>query len=245
MTRLPGEPYRQFYDRIVAFMSRHLMPKNAKQEHSVDGIQVPDNGDTLTVSMLNMLALRWLEKIHPDLLGIVRTEYSKELRDNTPLPTLVPRIALSIDALLAKYDKLPSVAPVSLDEQVHEQTVNGLVNKVNTGRTGFQPHTRGMGYARGNGQNRRKSLGSKQFCPGCYYLGNRMSATVNFKHSPQMCPRATSLVAMLEAEEIIDEECPGINFTKLDNITENDQEKVAPIKIWKSRQKEIVLCLVF
>ena len=45
LSRLPGEPYRQFFDRLVAFMSRHLMPHNTKEEYSVDGIKVPATGD--------------------------------------------------------------------------------------------------------------------------------------------------------------------------------------------------------
>ena len=113
MSRLPDEPYRQFFDRLVAFTGRHLMTHDGKQEYSVEGIKVPPAGDSLSVSMLNMLALRWLDKIHPELLSIIRTEYSKELRDNMPLSSLVPRISLSIDALLLKYDKMPAIAKVS------------------------------------------------------------------------------------------------------------------------------------
>ena len=61
LSRLPGERYRQFFDRLVAFMNRHLMPHNTKEEYTVDGVKVPPTGDTLSVSMLNLLALRWLE----------------------------------------------------------------------------------------------------------------------------------------------------------------------------------------
>ena len=61
LSRLPGEPYRQFFDRLVAFMNRHLMPHNTKEEYTVDGVKGPPTGDTLSVSMLNLLALRWLE----------------------------------------------------------------------------------------------------------------------------------------------------------------------------------------
>ena len=45
-------------------------------------------------------------------MKIVRTEYSKELRDNTALAALVPRISLSVDAMLSKYDKVPAVVQV-------------------------------------------------------------------------------------------------------------------------------------
>ena len=41
----------------------------------------------------------------------------------------------------------------------------------------------------------------KTFCPGCFYLGNRVTADINYKHAPDICPRSSALVAMIEAEE--------------------------------------------
>ena len=72
------------FDRMVAFATQHLMPAH-DGDLSVDGINVPADGDKLTVSHLNLIALQWLQKVHPDLFSIVRIEYGKELRDNTPL----------------------------------------------------------------------------------------------------------------------------------------------------------------
>ena len=116
IVREPNEPYRQFYDRMVAFMSKHLMP-GTSSEVNIDSVTVPQTGDALTVSLLNLIALVWLQKIHPDLLKIVRTEYAKELRDNTAMAALVPRISLSIDAMLVKYDKVAAINMVS--NEVH------------------------------------------------------------------------------------------------------------------------------
>ena len=77
LSREPNEPYRQFFDRMVAFISKHLMPATTSLA-KVENVLVPTGGDSLTVSMMNMIALNWLQKIHPDLLKIVRTEFSKE-----------------------------------------------------------------------------------------------------------------------------------------------------------------------
>ena len=57
MVRLPNEPYRQFYDRMVAFMSKHLMKRNERHNVEVDGVLVPVAGDELSVSMLNLITL--------------------------------------------------------------------------------------------------------------------------------------------------------------------------------------------
>ena len=187
MSRLPGEPYRQFYDRMVAFVYKHLMQRNTTNATEVDGVQIPDNGDSMSVSMLNLIALQWISKIHPDMLTIVRTEYAKELRDNSPLSSLVPRLSLSVDALLAKYDKVPLVA--KLDKMVHEQENNqeATIQRLS-----------------GNNKPNKKRNGAgfqQAFCPGCFYLGNRVKAKVNFKHTPDSCPRSSALVAMIAAEE--------------------------------------------
>ena len=132
MSRLPGEPYRQFYDRMIAFVSKHLAKRAPDVKTTVDGVQIPILGDELSVSILNLVALRWLEKIHPDLLGIIRTEYSKELRENQPISSLVPRISLSVDALLAKYDKVPVVKKVEVEE-VCRQSDDPEIRKINFG----------------------------------------------------------------------------------------------------------------
>ena len=105
LNRLPNEPYRQFYERILSFMVQHLVPYQAKGGNLVSGVAVPPEGDTISVSLMNLVTLFWIKRIHPEFMNIVQTEYSKELRDNVPIASLVPRIALSADALLMKYDK--------------------------------------------------------------------------------------------------------------------------------------------
>ena len=121
LTRLPNEPYRQFYERMQSFVVQHLMPYKTKDVNLVNGVIVPPEGDKISVSLMNMVTLLWIQKIHPEFLSIVRTEYSKELRDNVPIASLVPRIALSADALLMKYDKSSAVNMVSDDHQVQGQ----------------------------------------------------------------------------------------------------------------------------
>ena len=186
LSRMPNEPYRQLYDRMVSFVSKHLMPRTTALTE-VDGVEIPTAGDQLSVSLLNLVALQWVNKIHPELLQIVRTEYAKELRENVALAALVPRIALSIDAMLSKYDKIPAVALVKNGKEAHGQDLNAdeKIMKVNA-RTNLK---------KGGGSFR------KNFCPGCFYLGKRTNAQINYKHAPSVCPRSTALVAMIEAEE--------------------------------------------
>ena len=72
LKKMSSETYRQMFDRMVAFATQHLMPANTGNI-TVDGIKVPNAGDKLTVSHLNLITLQWLSRVHPDLLTIVRT----------------------------------------------------------------------------------------------------------------------------------------------------------------------------
>ena len=88
------ETHRQFYERLLQHTRKHLAPANVKVENYTNTA-----ADTMSISLMNMVALQWLRKTNPALLKIVRTEYSTELRANTQLADLVPRIAPNIDSL--------------------------------------------------------------------------------------------------------------------------------------------------
>ena len=113
---------------------------------------------TLDVIMLNMITLRWLDKIHPDLLSIIRTEYSKELRDNSPISGLVPRISLSIDALLAKYDKLPTVKAVQGAQGQSDADVNKITFGARNGKSFNRNNQQKKDGAKGDGNANSRQL---------------------------------------------------------------------------------------
>ena len=85
----------------------------------MDGVNSGATGDSLTISHMNLLTLIWLKNIHPSLIDIVKTEYSLELRQNTQLTELVPRISVNIDNLLTRYDQNPTI------KQCKEQSMYG------------------------------------------------------------------------------------------------------------------------
>ena len=95
-----GETYRQFFDRLLAHARLHLPSANIV----VDGINTGPAGEVMTVGLMNFIAMDWLSKINPNLVSIVQTEYSRELRENVQLSDLVPRIANNIDAMLNRHD---------------------------------------------------------------------------------------------------------------------------------------------
>ena len=97
--KLSEETHRQFYERLLQHAKQHLAPAHVKVENITNS-----QPDTMSISLMNFVALQWLRKVDPTLIAIVKTEYSTELRSNVQLADLVPRIAPNIDSLLKRYD---------------------------------------------------------------------------------------------------------------------------------------------
>ena len=95
--------------------------------------------------------------------------------------------------MLSKYDKVPAVNYV-LDSPQIAHGHDGQIFKVNS-----------HNQRKRNDSNFNKDKKDKKICPGCFYLGSRTKANINFKHFPSACPRSTNLVAMIEAEEAEDD----------------------------------------
>ena len=205
--KMSSETYRQMFDRMVAFSTQHLQPAG-NPAVTVEGVTVPEGGDKLTVSHLNLLALLWIDKLHPDLLSIVRTEYSKDLRNNTPLSSLVPQISQNVDHLLEKYEKSPAVNllsdkfPDQAEESADISRVRGGGGRgrgsAYRGRGGGAQYNYGGGRGAGNDSN---FTGGRVFCPGCFYLSKQLGADISFAHNASQCPRKAVTVRLLEAED--------------------------------------------
>ena len=108
-----GETHRQFYERLLQHCKQQLAPAGVKAEQISNTV-----ADKMSISLMNMTALQWLRKINPDLIEIVKTEYSTELRGNIPLADLVPKIAPNIDALLKRYEKGAATNQISVESAV-------------------------------------------------------------------------------------------------------------------------------
>lgn len=126
--QVSGETYRQFFDRLLSHARLHLPKANI----SVDGVTTGADGDKMTISLMNFVAMDWLNKINPQLIDIVKTEYSRELRDNTQLIQLVPRIANNIEAMLSRHDIIGGVEQLSLAGDGDDMSVD-KVNRVRRG----------------------------------------------------------------------------------------------------------------
>ena len=173
-----SESYRQYHERLLAFARQHLTKANVV----VDGVNSGVSGDRLTISHMNLITLLWLKNISPALVNIVKTEYSLELRQNTQLVDLVPRISVNIDSLLARYDQGAPVQKIEVDQGIEQPLVSKIQRKNPV-------------------QYRFKKKTKPKFCHKCFYLGDKLGIDIQHSHSPDDCPRQQSVINMIQSEE--------------------------------------------
>ena len=97
-----AENHRQFYERLLQHASLHLAPAGAK----VGNIQI-ENKEEISISIMNFVALQWLRKTDQQLIQIVKTEYSTELRSGFFSNRLNPAIVRKDNNLNIQSKKLP------------------------------------------------------------------------------------------------------------------------------------------
>ena len=201
MYKQDEETYRQFYERLLQHVKQHLAPANVKVESITNTAQ-----DAMSISLMNLVALQWLRKIDPNLISIIRIEYSTELRANIQLEELVPRIAPNIDALRKRYDSNEAVNAITLMDRCKLEEEDISVNKTwfkgsrasNRSKKNIGPSVSAPSYKKGS-----ITQGSKMnlFCPSCYYLSQQLETSLHFKHTPGECPRKAVAVKMLQLED--------------------------------------------
>ena len=97
MTREPEESYRAYFNRLVGFVRQHLPSKS----YEAEGIQSPEEGEELTIALLDSITVHWLLNIDRCLISIIKTEVAIDLK-NKRLCKMVKTILKNIDDLLAR-----------------------------------------------------------------------------------------------------------------------------------------------
>ena len=177
-----GETYRQLYDRLLSHTRLHLPKANIE----LDGISTGETGEKMTIGMMNLVAIDWLRKINPQLIDIVKVEYSRELREDVQLASLVPRIANNIDAMLNRHNVVGDISSL----QINDSSAVDKINRIKHGKN----------YSKSD-NSRNRSFNpvkrSKSFCPECHYLSKKLKLNVNFSHNPIDCPRSKAEINLL------------------------------------------------
>ena len=195
------ERYIDLFNRMLYHAEQHVVKANT----TINGEQVLVD-ESLTHSHKNLIALNWLNSVHPKLLGIVKLEKHKELKAGQQLYTLVQDIAKNVDEWLKRHDH--SLPKRSAESSLDDTAVRNVrFDRFPRGTGRGQPRGRGgyrgaqPSYNRGSSQYRQTNQSAGKFCPGCHYLAQELRLDVNFKHFPAECTRKHTVLRLLKAEE--------------------------------------------
>lgn len=218
-----SDRYIDLFDRMIYHQMNHLCPSGTNG--GSHGTLKQD--DTLTLSHKNLIALNWLQRIDPKLVGIVKTEYSKDLKSGTPLAALVKTIAENIDSLLSRYSQPQSMVnhlSCAETEETDQTPVMRIFNRGNfqsgprynfrgtRGQQGFSPNPRFTHRYQYTAPNPNYALRSP-VCQSCSSLGTRLSIKVDSNHLPQHCPQLTSVRSVQTQEYPAEYELPAQEYT--------------------------------
>ena len=186
-----GENYYIYFRRLMDFYKQHLVGPNVQAAGFDTGAQ----GDGMTLSHANLVAMIWLERIDKRLPKLVLREYGNELRrQETHLVSLVPRISTDMEALLEQLEEASKINRFS-----QRSFNNGGGNR--RGGNNFGGGRRrggrgGRGDGRGRGADDRQS-----HCSHCQHLGREMQMQVDYNHSPLECRRRRVQVRLIQDDE--------------------------------------------
>jgi len=111
---------------MIYHSTTHLCPAGTIDDTILAADKKLAQADNLTTSHKNLITLLWLNKINPKLIGIVKLEYTKDLKSGMPLCSLARTIADNVDSLLMRFadHKIQSVASTAPDaEQTQSQVL--------------------------------------------------------------------------------------------------------------------------
>ena len=100
ISRTPTETYLTFFERLVDHVRIHLAPAATAAGH----IPAIAQADSINITMMDLIASIWLQRIDSRLPEIVQTEFNVQLRAGTRLYGLVETIAGQVDQLIARYE---------------------------------------------------------------------------------------------------------------------------------------------
>ena len=204
MSKNKTETYRQFYMRMEGFVSKHLTKGNVK----VEDVTSPAVGDSLIISLKNVIVIIWMSKIHQKLVDFVKVDFAQELKAGNELIELMCRVADNVDNIFARHDAAAGVSLLIGDEETggnmhHKESGNVFRTE---GTSNFQ---RGQGRSSSWGRGQKpearvakpQAPGKTLHCGHCKCLSETLKLRINTNHEPTECYRKDIAVRLVEGED--------------------------------------------
>ena len=211
MKKSPQETHRKFFERLAAHTRRNLVPKDKE----FNGLRSGDTGDTMNLSLMNMVVKVWLFKTDPKLTDIVAHEWGDDLKKGKTLYELVPDICKRMDSLLGKEGSSVSrikedeagaaireirEGATTLESDVSDGTLEEIENEsVHTIRKIFNKKRERKGRKDSRysgGKFNRPEINEN--CPQCEYIKRTVKGcNIDSNHNPRQCPNNRTFVRLV------------------------------------------------
>ena len=202
MTRETGETYRNYFNRLVGFTRQHL----PQRQITVEGVTVPAAGKTLTVALLDSIAVHWLLNINRRLVNIIKIEFAAEPKTKR-LSEMIKTITSNFDELLARYDSKGDQIDVVKSGQVSKQTPTNATNNDNDSSSidmiirRIEKLERNKNKSSSRRQSFRRSNFKQMGCRHCLFINKQLNANLDTNHDSSMCSKRKLSVNLLETYE--------------------------------------------
>ena len=198
MHRDPQESYRNFFNRLVGFVRQHL----PRSEYTAEGVSSGADGEAMSISLLDSIAIHWLLSIDRRLINIVKTEFSSELKSKR-LCQMIKPIASNIDELLNRYnakDTVNIIKPASISDSSVTNSdspmVDMLINRIE--RLENSQSKRSFYKGRNKSSNFNKSQ-KYETCVHCSFLNRQLGSNLATNHSSHRCSKKKFSVSFIES----------------------------------------------
>ena len=201
MVREPEESYRGYYNRLVGFIRQHL----PKEQITAEGVSSPPAGESLSVALLDTIAIHWLLNIDKRLVNIVKTEFATQLKTKR-LCQLIKTIAQNIDDLLLRYsskDQISAVQPARNNQQYSASQadmsstneINCLIQRIEKLETNFK--SKNKNKSRNFYQPQRKVQ-----CSHCLFINKQLGCNLKTDHPSNSCGKKGVSISLVESLDL-------------------------------------------
>ena len=216
MHRDPQESYRNFFNRLVGFVRQHL----PRGEFTAEGVSSGRDGEDMSISLLDSIAIHWLMSIDKRLINIVKTEFSSELKSKR-LCQMIKPIASNIDELLSRYntkDTVSAIKPSQMSDcsatTSDNSTVDMIINRIERLESNHRRQNFYKGRAKPNNFNRSQKY---ETCVHCSFLNKQLGSTLDTNHNSNRCSKKKFSVSFIES---IDDDLIGTGSSSGSDLQE-------------------------
>ena len=201
----PAETHRNFWNRLVGYVDQHLA---STQNLTVEGSVVPAGGDKVSVTMLDLITMHWLNEIDPRLIAVVKVEFADDLKTKR-ISQLVKRIATSADDLLKRYetpkDQINAIQPVAAPSPGATATAtnypcehDAMIRRLD--RLERRTQRQRQREKNNKGRDSGRSTRGGDFCNHCDYINRKLGANLDTDHRKDRCPKKSFSIKMIQEE---------------------------------------------